>query len=50
MTDIEKLENKILDIIGEFGDQPEQCLSIIGEWIGEAQHIRQHGTLGRSDE
>lgn len=45
--DVEKLENKILDILGEFGDQPADCLSIISELIEQRQHFRAHPNAPR---
>lgn len=46
---VETFENKILDVMAEFGDQPEQCLSIIGELIGQRQHFRAHPNAPRVD-
>ena len=37
---LERKEDKILSIMDEFWDQPQQCLAIIGEHIGLAQHFR----------
>lgn len=46
-TMLEKFEDKIEDIIAEFGDDPAQCLMIIGEHIELARHYRAHPNAPR---
>jgi hypothetical protein len=42
--------DKIGDIIAEFGDNPAECLSIIGELIGLARHYKLYPKASRYDE
>jgi len=44
------LEDKILDIISEFGDDPVQCLQIICEDIQLRQHYRAYPNAPRVEE
>lgn len=44
------LEDKILDIIAEFGDDPVQCLEILAEDIQLRQHYRAYPNAPRVEE
>lgn len=46
-TGVERLEDKIEEIIAEFEDDPAACLKIIGEHIALARHYRTHPNAPR---
>lgn len=45
-----KLVEKIEDMAAEFGDDPKQCLSIIGEHIGLFRHHQQQAAIKKAGE
>lgn len=47
-AEFKAFKNRLHEIVAEFGNDPKQCLEIMGEFIGESEHIKQHGTLGET--
>lgn len=47
---VERLENQITVIMDEFGDNPAECLLLIGEYISLCQHYRANPGASREGE